>query len=83
MLLPEEVRIGEARHVSPLGEIRMELIRIEMCVTCHQGRGPYTMEWEKRMDDRRNVGRLKDIGHGDAMGSCMDKLTSGQGHYSR
>ena len=34
VLLPEEVRIGEARHVSPLGEIR-----IEMRVTCHQGEG--------------------------------------------
>ena len=39
MPLPEEVRIGEARHVSPLGEIRMELIRIEMHATCHQGEG--------------------------------------------
>ena len=36
-----------------------------------------SIEWEKRMDDRRNVGRLKDIGHGDARGSCMDKLSSG------
>ena len=35
VLLHEEVRIGEARHVSPLGEIRMELIWIEMRVTCH------------------------------------------------
>ena len=39
MLFPEEVRIGEACHVSPLGEIRMELIRIEIRVTCHQGEG--------------------------------------------
>ena len=44
--LPEEVQIGEAHHVSswgnpdratcPLGEIRMGIIMIEMCATCHQ-----------------------------------------------
>ena len=36
MPLPEEVWIGEARHVSSLGEIRMELTRIKMCARCHQ-----------------------------------------------
>ncbi|RVX15456.1 hypothetical protein CK203_009050 [Vitis vinifera] len=33
--LPEEVWIGEARHVSSLGEIRMELTRIKMCARFH------------------------------------------------
>lgn len=36
-----------------------------------------SMEWEKGKDDSRNIGRLKDIGHGDVMRSSMDKLSSG------
>ena len=53
VLLPEEVRIGEACHVSLLKEIRMKLIRIEMRATCHQGEGSlqvlhnHYVDWEK------------------------------------
>ena len=39
MLLPEGVRIGESASRVSLGEIRMELIWIEMRVTCHKGEG--------------------------------------------
>ena len=39
VLLPEGVRIGESASRVSLGEIRMELIRIEMRVTCNKGEG--------------------------------------------
>ena len=35
------------------------------------------IEWEKGVDDSRNVDRLKYVGHDDTIGSCMDKLSSG------
>ena len=38
VLLSEGVRIGE-RAACPLGEIRMELLRIAMRAPCHQGEG--------------------------------------------
>ncbi|RVW12048.1 hypothetical protein CK203_087280 [Vitis vinifera] len=38
VLLPEGVRIGE-RATCPLGEVRMELLRIAMRATCYQGEG--------------------------------------------
>ena len=37
---------------------------------------PSFMKWEKGRHDLRNVDRIKDVPHGDAIGGCVDKLNS-------
>ena len=37
---------------------------------------PSFMKWEKGRHDPRNIDRIKDVLHGDAIGGCVDKLNS-------
>ena len=38
---------------------------------------PSFIKWEKGIHDPRNVDRVKDVPHGDAVGGCVDERNSG------